>query len=76
MVDYVPSLLTLGERHGWRLRSGAVSGGQRGRGHACWHGSRSASSSACDPPRVRSVEGPAGFHDLEALIDGCDALPA
>ncbi|MGM0702259.1 MAG: 4-phosphoerythronate dehydrogenase PdxB [Pseudomonadota bacterium] len=77
VVDYVlSSLLTLGERHGWRLderRVGIVGVGNVGGRLLARLRALGVECLACDPPRAQR-EGPAGFHDLEALIDGCDVL--
>lgn len=77
VVDYVlSSLLTLGERHGWRLderRVGILGVGNVGGRLLARLRALGVECLACDPPRAQR-EGPAGFHDLEALIDGCDVL--
>lgn len=77
VVDQVLiSLLTLGERQGWRLserRVGVVGAGNVGSrllhrlqtmGIACL---------ACDPPRAER-EAAVGFHSLDELIAQCDVL--
>jgi len=77
VVDYVlASLLTLGERHGWRLaerRIGIVGVGNVGGRLLSRLTALGIECLACDPPRAEA-EGAAGFHDLEALIDACDVL--
>ncbi|QTP58578.1 4-phosphoerythronate dehydrogenase PdxB [Billgrantia antri] len=77
VVDYVlGSLLTVAERHGWRLnerRVGIVGVGNVGGRLLARLTAMGIECLACDPPRAEA-EGREGFEELETLIDACDVL--
>jgi erythronate-4-phosphate dehydrogenase len=77
VVDQVLiSLLTLGERQGWRLgerRVGVVGAGNVGSRLLQRLQAMGVACLACDPPRAE-LEDAVGFHSLEELIEQCDVL--
>lgn len=77
VVDQVLiSLLTLAERHGWRLserRVGVVGAGNVGSRLLHRLQTMGVACLACDPPRAEH-EAAVGFHALDELIAQCDVL--